>query len=131
MPLSEVAVELIGVEADHAAVEHARENAQTNDRQNLQIVQSDVDATLENASVKPDVVVVDPPRAGCGVKAAVRLTELHPQRIVYVSCKSFNQHIKSFIENVEATAEAEHVTRRRSKRDRSPRAAQPGCRLSR
>jgi 23S rRNA (uracil1939-C5)-methyltransferase len=35
---------------------------------------------------KPDVVVVDPPRAGLSQKIVRRIVEAAPQRIVYVSC---------------------------------------------
>jgi 23S rRNA (uracil1939-C5)-methyltransferase len=35
---------------------------------------------------KPDVVVVDPPRAGLSQKIVRRILEVEPERIVYVSC---------------------------------------------
>ena len=35
---------------------------------------------------KPDVVVIDPPRAGLSQKVVRRIIEASPQRIVYVSC---------------------------------------------
>jgi 23S rRNA (uracil1939-C5)-methyltransferase len=36
--------------------------------------------------LRPDVVVLDPPRAGCGVRTAEQIAGLKPRRIVYVSC---------------------------------------------
>ena len=48
--------------------------------------QTNPSPALQRAQVKADIVVLDPPRAGCGVKAAARITELKPRRIVYVSC---------------------------------------------
>ena len=86
IPLSQIATEVIGVEGNRGAIRQARENARLNERWNLKFFEGQVDATLRDAGVKPDVVVLDPPRAGCGVKAAQRITELGPQRIVYVSC---------------------------------------------
>jgi len=86
IPLSQIATEVIGVETSRAAVRQFRENARNNRRRNLKVFEGQVDATLEEAQVKPDVVVLDPPRAGCGLKAAERIKELKPGRIVYVSC---------------------------------------------
>ena len=85
VPLSQIATEVIGVEGSRAAVRQARENARVNERWNLKFFEGQVDATLRS-EVKPNMVVLDPPRAGCGVKAAERITELGCQRIVYVSC---------------------------------------------
>jgi len=86
VPLSQIATELIAIENNRGAVRQFRENARLNGRWNLKIFEGDVDAMLEQADIKPDVVVLDPPRAGCGVKAARRITELKPGRIVYISC---------------------------------------------
>jgi 23S rRNA (uracil1939-C5)-methyltransferase len=86
VPLSQIATEVIGVEGSRGALRQARENARVNERWNLKFFEGQVDATLRSADVKPDVVVLDPPRAGCGVKAAERVTELGCHRIVYVSC---------------------------------------------
>lgn len=86
VPLSEIATEVIGVEGNRGAVRQSRENARINGRWNLKFFEGQVDATLRTTDVKPDVVVLDPPRAGCGVKAAHRITELGAARIVYVSC---------------------------------------------
>ncbi len=41
---------------------------------------------LEQGLPRPDVIVVDPPRAGMTPKAVRRVVELDPIRIVYVSC---------------------------------------------
>ena len=41
---------------------------------------------LLERSGRPDVVVVDPPRAGLSQKVVRRIIEAAPQRIVYVSC---------------------------------------------
>ncbi len=86
IPLSQIATEVIGVEGHHGAVSQARENARINERWNLKFFEGEVDAAIRDSDVKPDVVVLDPPRAGCGVKAAQRITELGCLRIVYVSC---------------------------------------------
>src|SRR5439155_4589916 len=86
IPLSQIATEVIGIETNRAAVRQFRENARINARWNLKVFEGQVDAILQGAQVKADIIVLDPPRAGCGVKAAARITELKPRRIVYVSC---------------------------------------------
>jgi 23S rRNA (uracil1939-C5)-methyltransferase len=84
--LAGVAKEVIAVESGRSAVRQARENARLNKRWQLQVVEGQVDSTLEGSELKPDVVVLDPPRTGCGVKNAERIAALGPRRIVYVSC---------------------------------------------
>ena len=41
---------------------------------------------FETSDLKPEVVVLDPPRAGCGLKTAEQIAALKPKRVVYVSC---------------------------------------------
>jgi 23S rRNA (uracil1939-C5)-methyltransferase len=81
---------VIGVEIAEEAVERARENASLNGVGNVEFVAGDaakaVRPLLEQGLPKPDVVVVDPPRAGLSQKAVRRVVELGPRRIVYVSC---------------------------------------------
>jgi 23S rRNA (uracil1939-C5)-methyltransferase len=81
---------VIGVEVVEEAVERARENADLNDVGNVEFVLGDVAKTvrplLESGVPGPDVVVLDPPRAGLTPKAVRRVLELEPHRIVYVSC---------------------------------------------
>jgi 23S rRNA (uracil1939-C5)-methyltransferase len=87
IPLSRVANEVIAIESNRWAVRQAQENATANQSRQLQFVQGQADVILlRSTDLKPDVVLLDPPRAGCGVKMAERITQLKPQRIVYVSC---------------------------------------------
>ncbi len=81
---------VLGVEFDEAAVELARRNAQLNGIASAKFVAGDVKKVLwelrESGSPRPDVVVVDPPRAGVPKKAIERLMGFSPPRIIYVSC---------------------------------------------
>ena len=86
IPLARAANEVIAVERDRASVRQARENARLNERWNLRFFDSRVDAALQGADLRPDVVVLDPPRTGCGIKNAERIAALEARRIVYVSC---------------------------------------------
>jgi 23S rRNA (uracil1939-C5)-methyltransferase len=59
-----------------------------NSPRNVKAVRSTVDAYLEGqgAKVRPDYVVVDPPRAGLGERVARALAKLGAARLTYVSC---------------------------------------------
>jgi 23S rRNA (uracil1939-C5)-methyltransferase len=52
----------------------------------LRAVEGQVDAALRGSGLRPNVVIVDPPRTGCGVETANQIAELKANRIVYVSC---------------------------------------------
>lgn len=81
--------EVWGVEISEEAVACAIENAELNGVTNAQFFAGNVGQTLEELVERagaPDVVVVDPPRAGLAGKALRRTGALGAQRIVYVSC---------------------------------------------
>jgi tRNA/tmRNA/rRNA uracil-C5-methylase (TrmA/RlmC/RlmD family) len=86
IPLARAATEVIAIESNRAAIRQARENATANKTWQLRFVEGQVDATLHGADLKPEVVILDPPRAGCGVKTAERIAALKPKRVVYISC---------------------------------------------
>jgi 23S rRNA (uracil1939-C5)-methyltransferase len=87
--LAGVAGEVWGVETVPEAVADAEENARRNGIANVRFLAADarvgVGALLEEAGT-PDVVVVDPPRAGLSKKVVRRVIECSPRRVVYVSC---------------------------------------------
>ena len=78
-----------GIEASEESVACALENAELNGIGNAAFFAGNVGqslAELRQRSGDPDVVVVDPPRAGLAGKALKRLGEIGAPRIVYVSC---------------------------------------------
>jgi len=81
--------EVWGIEATPSAVADAEENARRNGIANTRFECADarlgIRPLLERAG-RPDVVVVDPPRAGLSKKVVRRVIECEAPRIVYVSC---------------------------------------------
>ena len=75
---------VIAVEESSAAVADARENAA--DLHNVEFVLGKTESVLAGLGQRPDVVVLDPPRAGCRPEALRSLVELAPPRVAYVSC---------------------------------------------
>ncbi len=78
-----------GVEASEESVACALENADLNGIANAAFFAGDVATSVEELRDRagaPDVVVLDPPRAGVTGKALRRIAALEPPRIVYVSC---------------------------------------------
>ena len=75
---------VIAVEESSAAVTDAKQNA--GDLQNLEFVLGRTEDVLRNLPMKPDVVVLDPPRSGCQPRALESLIEMAPSRVAYVSC---------------------------------------------
>ncbi len=81
--------EVWGVEMVESAVADAIENAKRNGVDNASFFAGDVRTAMRpllEESGKPDVVVVDPPRAGLSQKVVRRVLEAEAKRIVYVSC---------------------------------------------
>jgi len=76
--------QVIAVEESSAAVADAKQNA--GGLQNLDFVLGRTEDVLRNLTVKPDVVVLDPPRSGCQPRALESLIEMAPTRVAYVSC---------------------------------------------
>jgi 23S rRNA (uracil1939-C5)-methyltransferase len=78
-----------GIEISEEAVACAIENAELNGIENAHFFAGNVGQSVEELVEQagaPDVVVVDPPRAGLAGKALKRLGRLGARRIVYVSC---------------------------------------------
>jgi 23S rRNA (uracil1939-C5)-methyltransferase len=86
LALAAGASEVVGFELAPTAVADARANALRNGITNVRFVEGDVLAALAREERRPDVCVVDPPRAGLHPRLLPRLAALAPRRIVYVSC---------------------------------------------
>jgi 23S rRNA (uracil1939-C5)-methyltransferase len=86
---------VVGVEVVEEAVQNAKANARANGIDNCTFVAADmlsiVDGPFIGTHGRPNVVVVDPPRAGIHPKVVAKLARLKPERIVYVSCNPQTQ----------------------------------------
>ena len=90
---------VLGVEIVEEAVEAARENAALNGLTNCEFFAGDVYKVLEGEDFdKPDVIVVDPPRAGIQPKALDKIISYGVDEILYVSCgpKTLAQNLAYF-----------------------------------
>ncbi len=87
IPLARQGAEVLGVETSRVAVRQARLNARLNNVSTVKFFEGDVEETLRrSADVRPDVVVLNPPREGAGHHAAELVADLNAAKIVYVSC---------------------------------------------
>ena len=87
--LAKAAKQVIGAEIIPEAVENARENARRNGIENAGFICADASEAAEKFlrdGVRPEVVVVDPPRKGMDEAAVRTLCGMAPDRVVYVSC---------------------------------------------
>ncbi len=87
--LSLRAGEVWAVDIVEHAIADAIENARHNEIDNVNFFAGDMRNAvrpLAERAPHPDIVVVDPPRAGLSQKVVRRLAEVAPKRIVYVSC---------------------------------------------
>jgi 23S rRNA (uracil1939-C5)-methyltransferase len=87
---SKYAKEVAGVELNPQAVKDAKNNAKLNKRDNIKFFRDDAGDFMRNIAKEevsaPDVLFVDPPRAGCSRTFLNSAVELSPEKIVYVSC---------------------------------------------
>jgi 23S rRNA (uracil1939-C5)-methyltransferase len=89
LTLAARAREVVGVEIVEPAVADAIANARLNDVLNARFYAGDIRLAMRDLveeAGRPDVAVVDPPRAGLSQKVVRRIVEAQPSRIVYVSC---------------------------------------------
>ena len=87
--LAQKARKVYGVEIVSPAIKDAEKNARENKVKNAEFIVGDctkVMPRLYNQGIRPDVIVVDPPRAGCTEVVLKTFANMKPNRIVYVSC---------------------------------------------
>jgi 23S rRNA (uracil1939-C5)-methyltransferase len=86
MLLSKAAAQVTGVEMVESAVADAERNCRRNGIDNCRFIRGDIREVLTGYEERPEVVIIDPPRAGMHKDVVQQLLVLRPERIVYVSC---------------------------------------------
>jgi 23S rRNA (uracil1939-C5)-methyltransferase len=94
--LAQKAEKVYGVEIVPQAIDDARNNARINAIENAEFFVGKAEEVLpeyyaqyereQGEKAYADVIVVDPPRKGCGEKLLSAIGEMKPERLVYVSC---------------------------------------------
>ena len=80
------AKKVVGIELIEEAVEAAKENAKLNNLENCQFIAGDVAKVIQNVKDKPDIIILDPPRAGVHPVALDYVIKFNAKEIIYVSC---------------------------------------------
>lgn len=89
LALAKHAKQVYGVEIVPEAIEDAKINAQKNHLTNVEFAVNKAEdqmAQWQEAGVKPDVIVVDPPRKGLAPSLIDSAAQMGPKKVVYVSC---------------------------------------------
>lgn len=87
--LAQHAKKVYGVEVVPQAVDDAKDNAKRNYIDNAEFFVGEAEKVMpwwKAQGLRPDVIVVDPPRKGCDEELLKAMIDMKPDRIVYVSC---------------------------------------------
>ena len=79
----------VGIEIVPSAIRDAKKNARANHLANAEFLLGDAAVEMPRLvkdGLRPDVVVVDPPRAGCEARVLDAIARVRPEKVVYVSC---------------------------------------------
>ncbi len=78
--------EVLGIEIVASAAADAERNCRLNGVSNCRFVRGDILEGLAAVKVRPEVMIIDPPRVGMAPEVARRVLDMRPERLVYVSC---------------------------------------------
>ena len=93
--VSKKAAKVFGIEYVPEAIEDAKDNAKRNNITNCEFFAGDMKDVLNEKFIqkhgRPDVIILDPPRAGIHPDVAQVILKAAPERMVYVSCNPASQ----------------------------------------
>ncbi len=84
--MAQSAANVIGIELAQSAIADAEKNCRLNGITNCRFIQGDMRESLSLLTEKPQVVLIDPPRAGMHKDVTRQILDIKPDRIVYISC---------------------------------------------
>lgn len=91
LPLAEQVKQAIAIEIQPQATAQGKLNAELNGIDNVVFHTGKVEELISTLNLKPDIVILDPPRKGCEPEVIKYLRENPPDRLVYVSCNPATQ----------------------------------------
>jgi len=85
-----------GFEISNSSINDAKINAEINDITNIHFFKGDLQnifrVNLDTEKIeKPDIIIVDPPRAGMHSKTILDIVQKKPEKIIYISCNPSTQ----------------------------------------
>jgi 23S rRNA (uracil1939-C5)-methyltransferase len=90
LPLAQRVKQVIGIDSLAAAIQQAQYNAEVNQIKNAHFLEGRVETLLPTLD-PADIVLLDPPRKGCGSVVLEALLHQHPRQIIYISCHAATQ----------------------------------------
>lgn len=84
--ISDVVTKVIGIEINQSAINDAIENSKLNNINNIEFICGDAGIASKKLNIKPDAIIVDPPRAGLNNETIQTILNFNPKTIIYVSC---------------------------------------------
>lgn len=84
--LSSKCKEVVGIEINESAVKDANRNKDINEIDNVRFICGDALKQIAKTKIKPNIVIVDPPRAGLNKNDIKNIINLKAEKIIYVSC---------------------------------------------
>lgn len=87
--LAKDAKKVYGMETNPGAIEDVKANASLNKIGNVEFIAGQVEKTLPELlakNIKPDLIVLDPPRQGVAISVLEEIAKVAPPSLIYVSC---------------------------------------------
>ena len=97
---------VLGIEINEHSIKDAKINAKLNNISNCEFLHLNINnlsniKEITNQFGKPNVIIIDPPRAGLSTKSIQNILKLKPEKIIYISCNpsSFARDAKIICEH--------------------------------